>query len=839
MKTKLTLAALFALSCACFFLWEGRTAPPAKPDKISGAYEALNFLGMQRLYPHERLPARAHYAAWEKMQTAVAGRSNPVVDPWESMGPHNIGGRTLAIAFNPQNPNTMYLGSASGGLWRSYAGGFGDRAWERVETGFPVLAVSSIAFAPGDSTTLYIGTGEVYNAFLAGTGAAYRSTRGSYGIGILKSTDGGQSWQKSLDWSYDQQQGVWAVKIAPNNPNLIYAATTLGVFKSIDAGANWNQVHDVVMATDLLIHPENPNRIVVGCGNFGSPGFGLYRSLNGGLSWAKISAGVPAQYNGKIQLAMAPSDPNIIYASFGNGFSQSDGASWLCRSSDFGTQWDIRTETDYSQWQGWFAHDVAVSPNDANTLAVVGINVWKSTNGGSSLSLTAGGNEVHADCHDVLYHPTDPNIVYVATDGGLYRSNDGGNDYFGLNGGYQTVQFYNGFSNSAQDPNISFGGLQDNGSIRWNGDLTWTPVFGGDGGWSAVDQNDDSRVYVSWQGLNIQRSLNGGNSFTSITPPGNEFTVFIAPYVIAEDNADILYAGRVNVYKSVNGGSSWAVTGTGAGLDGNAILSMAISPENSNVVYAATAPIPGSTTHGVFVTVDGGGTWANITGENLPDRFPMEMTVDPTDESVAYITYSGFGAGHVFRTTDYGATWTDRSAGLPDVPTNALVVDPLFPDFIYVGNDLGVFASTDGGQSWHSYQEGLPSAVMVFDLTIAPANRKLRVATHGNGAYQRDLLDEAIAGTDEAVADVFGDKLNLFPNPMRESATLQYELRDKEQVLVRVLDGAGRQVQTLANETQAEGPHELKISRQGLSAGIYYLRIEAGGKQASRKFVVQ
>ena len=758
------------------------------------------------------------------------------------MGPHNIGGRTLALAFNPQNPNTMYLGSASGGLWRSYTAGAGTLAWERVEAGFPVLAVSSIAFAPGDSSVMYIGTGEVYNFNYAGTGAAYRSTRGSYGIGILKSTDGGRSWEKSLDWSYEQQHGVWAVKVAPSDPNIVYAATTQGVFKSMDAGAGWSQVHNVVMATDLLIHPGDPDLVVVGCGNFSSAGFGLYRTTDGGEAWAKITTGVPSQFNGKIQLGMAPGSPNVIYASFGNGFSQADGASWLCRSSNFGSSWSIKSNIDYSQHQGWFSHDVAVSPVNSNELAVVGINVWKSTNGGTSLSITAGGAAVHADCHDVAYHPTDPNIVFVATDGGLYRSDDGGNQYFPVNGGYQTVQFYNGFSNSAQDSTVAFGGLQDNGSIRWDGagSLSWTQVFGGDGGWSAVDQNNNSRVFVSWQGLNIQRSINGGDSFQSIAPSGNEFTAFIAPYVIAEDNAGIIYAGRVNVYKSEDAGDSWAVTGDGNGLDGNPILSMAISPQNSDVVYAATAPIPGTSTHGVFVTTDGGANWNNITTPNLPDRFPMDMTVDPANEAVAYIAYSGFGSGHLYRTTDYGDSWEDLSEGLPDVPANAVVVDPVFPDFIYVGNDLGVFASTDGGQDWHLFQEGLPGAIMAFDLVISPANRKLRVATHGNGAYQRELLDEPFpSGTEEATANALARSARLFPNPMQEMASLRYELDRKGWVVVQLLDGAGRVVKELSNEVLPEGIHELAVTRPGLSAGIYYVRIQAGRSQATKKLVVR
>ena len=191
---------------------------------------------------------------------------------------------------------------------------------------------------------MYIGTGEVYNVEAAGTGAAYRNTRGSYGMGILKTTDGGQTWTKSLDWSYDQQHGIWMIKIDPTNPNTVFAATTQGIYKSTDAGASWIPVLDVVMGTDVLIHPENPNIIVAACGNFASEGFGIYKSIDAGESWQQITSNLPEFFLGKIQLGLAPSNPDIIYASVGNGFSFSDGASWLCRSNDFGSNWTIQVQ---------------------------------------------------------------------------------------------------------------------------------------------------------------------------------------------------------------------------------------------------------------------------------------------------------------------------------------------------------------------------------------------------------------------------------------------------------------------------------------------------------------
>jgi hypothetical protein len=368
--------------------------------------------------------------------------SQPVVDPWTAIGPHNTGGRTLAIEFNPQNPNTVYAGSASGGLWVSYTGSAGVDAWQRIETGFPVLGVSTIEFEPNDSNVIYIGTGEVYNYFAAGTGAAYRSTRGTYGIGILKSTDGGTTWAKSLDWSldwsYNEQRGIWAIKVNPLNHNTVWAATTEGTFRSYDAGANWKQVHLVVMANDLVINPVDTSIVITGNGNFASTGFGIYRTSDGGGSWTHITSGLPNYYEGKIQLDIYKANPNIVYASIGNGFSQSNGASWLCKSVDAGVTWTLMTQQDYSKWQGWFSHDVAINQSNPDELLVIGIEIYKSTNGGLTITQQStpgltlgrppiGGPEggqtfVHSDAHDVKQHPTDTNTFYLGTDGGVFRT---------------------------------------------------------------------------------------------------------------------------------------------------------------------------------------------------------------------------------------------------------------------------------------------------------------------------------------------------------------------------------------------------------------------------------
>ncbi len=856
--------AFWALGIFATYLFWQDFPREARPVKISGAYEALNLWSAQRAYPGAVIPDVGHFAAYARARQRFHKASVAVqhVEPWAEMGPHNMGGRTLAIAFNPLNPNTIYAGSASGGLWRSYSSGRGADAWDRVATGFPLLAVSTIAIQPDDSNTIYIGTGEVYNYQSAGTGAAFRSTRGTYGIGILKTTDGGVTWQKSLDWTHNQMRGVWAIKIDPSDPNVVWAATTEGTWKSTDAGATWSQVHGVIMAMDVVIDPLNPNNVVVGCGNFASAGYGLYRTADGGATWMKISAGVPAVFNGKIQLAVKPVlFSTHIYASIGNGFSGPDGATWLCRSTDSGATWEIINTQDYSQWQGWFAHDVAVHPAPSllDEMMAGGIQVHKSTDGGTSfVQKSSGGafggpippgapegpdNYVHADVHDIQYHPTDPDMVYFATDGGVFRSRDRGETFEACNGGYQTSQFYNGFSSSTVDTNLAMGGLQDNGTIIYTGSPTWIRfVIGGDGGWTAMHRTDRNVMYGSWQFLNLLKSTNGGTTFFNTPVPGqNRITVFIAPFVIGVDNPAVIYAARDIVYKSTNGGNTWSATNGGSPLDSNPVLALAISPQTSEVVYAASAPFINRP--GVFRSVNGGAVWTNITGD-LPNRFPTDIAVHPGDPGTAYLTFSGFGSSHLFKTGDFGDTWADAGAGLPDVPANAVAIDPLYTDHLYVGNDLGVYFSPDGGQAWEAFSDGLPEAVIATSLAISPENRKLWVATHGNGAYQRGLLSPPTSIEEPATAPQQFLLSQNYPNPFNPETTIPFALSQPAGVTLKIYNARGQEVRTLLNNaSKSAGQHRVtwdgRDNRgQIVASGVYVYRLSAQGVVQSRRMVL-
>ena len=266
--------------------------------------------------------------------------------------------------------------------------------------------------------------------------------------------------------------------------------------------------------------------------------------------------------------------------------------------------------------------------------------------------------------------------------------------------------------------------------------------------------------------------------------------VFIAPFVLSPSESNILYAAGQKVYKTIDGGDNWTVTNRGNALtEGHPFLSLAVSPTNSNIVWGGTAPFVTDTDKPkLFYTRNGGRTWNEANNTKLPNRYPSDICVDPHDENSVYVTYSGYGTGHIFKSEDKGSTWLDITNNLPDLPGNAIIADPLFKDHLYFGNDMGVFVSTNGGADWEDYSQGLQDAVLVMDLKIANGVRKLFVGTHGNGAYKRGLIGQPSHLSDHS--DEIS--INVFPNPainqINFSFTEQYQ-GNKIDIRVFNIDG--------------------------------------------------
>ncbi len=847
--------------------WHTPSNEPQRPHSLHAARMTLDYLSLARSYPAQEVPEVGFQAGFEHAKDMPRAHAKHN-EGWTPLGPTNIGGRTLAVAVDPNAPETVYAGSAGGGLWRSTTGGLGPEAWEPVRTGFPVLAVAAIAIAREQAGTIYIGTGEMYGSDESHPGiSAIRTTRGSYGIGILKSTDGGTTWTKSLDWSQHQRRGVQRIAINPLRPASVWAATTDGVYRSWDAGTTWARAHDVVMATDLVINAEDTTRLFAAHGGMGSPGHGIYRSIDGGDTWDKQGiVGPNFSFQGKARLAISASDPDIVMASIGRANGRLNGfpgavspATWLVRTENGGETWITVSQVDYAAIQGWYSHTVAIHPDDPNIVWTSGqpFSAFYSDFGGRNLrsaeqqGLFIPANpatnqadaeqypHLHtwADHHDIVFHPSNPDIIFFANDGGVFRSDDGGRTLQNANGGYQTTQFFNGVSVSDTDPRFMLGGLQDNNSVIYEGQPAWRRAFGGDGGWTAMNQADNNTIYLSYQWGNIQRFLARGYvSNNSIRPPSlrNTDTNFITPYVLSPVDNRTMYFGAERVWRSSDEGNNWSLTNDARALDGNGVVSMAASHQDVNTVYVATSAKV--TRPNVFGTRDGGTTWINMT-ENLPDRMPTDLFVDPNDDRRIYVTLGGFGTPHLYRSTDGGGSWTPLDMGLPDLPAWSVTVDPAMPHHLYMGNEIGVFASTDDGASWYPLDTGLPDAIHAMDLVVSKSNRMLRVATHGHGVWEIPLATAQALATESNPPTSFS-LAPVFPNPVAATATLPLMLHERSTINVTLFDMTGREIRNVVHGSYARGTHHLHISTDGLSNGTYLLRAETSNQQASQTITV-
>ena len=830
-KTLLLLSGIFLMLSSC----NDQIDIPIEHKK-SGAAKAMEEWGLVRSYPDGRIQTRNLVKAYEAQEMYTQNRDN---DPeWEALGPKNIGGRTLCVAFHPEDENIQYIGSASGGLWKTTTAGQGVEAWERIPLGHPVLGVSSIAIDPNDPDVMYIGTGEVYNYNIAAPGVYNRLTRGSYGMGLLKTTDGGANWEKSIDWSYTDLKGVWDVVINPINTNTVFAATTEGLYRTHDAGDNWDLIYEYTMGVDIEMHPVDTNIVFVTFGGYQSPQQGVFKSEDGGDTFEAV-VDLPNDYTGKSLFSISPSNPDIMYISVGDALE----GRGLFRSDDGGDSWDLVNDANIPTYQGWFSHDVGIKPDDPNTVLWAGVETYKSTDAGANFTkktfwsawffgdVPVGGpegppNYAHADIHAIYYAPFDPNTIFMATDGGIFVSEDNGESWEGRNGGYQTQQFYARFSSSATDPNLAMGGLQDNATAIYQGDDSWVRVIGGDGMGTAIHPENSNILYGSAQNLNMRVSYNGGENFQGVfvSSAENEARNFNGPFILSPNNPNIVYAGAQRLHISENGGEDWEPTSLTL-VDAqfaNPILSIAVSPTSDDLIYVTTAPLL-SGSPGVFRSENGGGNWAKMQG--LPDRVGMEVTFQPGSPDTAYAVFSGFGSEHLYRTIDAGDTWEAIGEGLPDIPTSTVVVDPEIGSDIYVGTDLGVYASFDYGATFEPYSYPIAGAVMVMHLSISPVNRKLRIASHGMGVYQTDLRDpEVVSGTAEpsVLHASFGSP---YPNPVKDMLQIPYELEEALEVDVALINSTGQYVKMLMENTMVVGKSQLELPMSDMPKGIYYVKI--------------
>jgi len=779
-----------------------------KHERESGADKQMISWWWSRAYPEPGNISEKYYSGWLQAQALknpeqVSRRSgiNGNEDVhlfsgnWVPIGPdQTIGGRILSIAIDPQNGNNIFIGSASGGIWKTTTAGIGTNAWQPVVTGFPVLGVASIVIHPSNSNIIYAGTGEVYRSDTSNIGFNVWKARGSYGIGILKSINGGVSWSRIFTKNQSDLFGIQMLKFDPVNPNIVYACSTDGLYRSTDAGTNWIKILNKIYVSDIAINPSNSNQIIAAAGNLTNSEKGIYRSTDGGSNWVKIVSGLPSNFDGFIRLDNVAASASMIIASIGRSAGS---LNELYRSTDFGNTWSVLSNSNHCDYQFWFSHDVAINPSNTNELMMGGVPLYHYD---ISLADPTSIGGVHADIHDIEYDPSNNNLVYVACDGGMYRSSNAGASFSMINSGLQAVQFYASFAVSPFNANVMIGGLQDNGVVRYNG-AGWNAVAGGDGGPCAFHPTNSNIVFASNDARRVLRSTNGGTGFstevlTSWAFSADSRTGFMAPVAISKSDPTVMYVASDNLHKSSSSGIAGSWNGNASGSANSYIeaqhktgIALAVSATNANKLYVSTSPFAQydndvnnlhiNTPPNVFKSTNGGLGFVNIKG-TLPDRFVMDFAISPTNDDSVWIVLGGYGTSHVYVTANGGSTWTSKGTTLPDVPHNAVLLDPENPSILYVGNDLGVYMSPNNGATWYDFNNALWDATLVMDLAFT-ANDKIVAATHGKGAFISDRYANLLSASPVDFSGSCQGPYNLLKwTTGNENEVLYFELQSSD-----------------------------------------------------------
>jgi len=723
-------------------------------------------------------------------------KNSPYKDlKWQFLGPTNISGRCTDIAVvSPKGKNyTIYVGTASGGLWKTDNEG---TTWEPIFDQGPSTSIGDVAIAPSNQQIVWVGTGEA-NIF--------RSSQS--GAGVYKSTDGGKAWQHM---GLAGTQTIARIVIHPENPDVLYVAASghewtnneeRGVFKTTDGGKIWNKVlyiDEKTGAIDLVIDPKDSNTLYAATWQrmrkrWNDPrneadytGSGIYKSTDGGSTWKAINSGLPApRYRGRIGIDLCLSKPNVLYAFVDNyeptrepteaergdvyGLPSSGiikGAT-IYRSDDKGESWtlvspltpQVKQELErHSGTYGWVFGQIRVDPNDENTFYIMGVPLRVSNDGGKTFRLLRG---MHADHHGMWIDPDNSNYIVNVNDGGIVISYDRGITWRQFTNNLPVCQFFN-VACDMDTPFHVIGSMQDHGSFRAIVDLSqgrdriravqFESAPGGEGCTHAIDPTNPNIIYSSsFYGTLIRSdlSLPLAQRRKMIVPRQYENEPklrgqWLAPTIISPHNPNIIYHGMQYLFRSEDKGDTWERISPDltyntkeemGDIPYHTIFSISESPLMFGLIYVGTDDGK------VHVTKDGGKTWQEIMAGLPYQKWVSEIVASAFDLGAVYMTQNGKRdddfAPYVWKSKDYGKTWVDISKGIPLGPVNVIKEHPRNKNVLFVGTDTGVYVSTDAGSSWNVLGGNLPSTY-VHDLIIHPHENIVVIATHGRGMWALD-----------------------------------------------------------------------------------------------------
>lgn len=704
-------------------------------------------------------------------QTKVAERQARFYQPgqvWVNRGPDSmsmlnwamgrVAGRVSAFAYDPDDPQKLYLGTASGGLWISEDDGVN---WTSVLDNQGTQSIGSLAIQQGPAgqpNIIWVGTGE------QGSGCA-----GYSGIGLLKSIDGGATWQSangSGETALDVTN-VTSITVHPTQPDVILAGGQLfcqedgrafygGLYRSADAGATWTQVLPTAV-NDIIADPENPGTFYTVLGRWFNENDGVYRSTDGGVTWDRLENTIPFGTGiGRARLAMAPSDSSILYLLA----NMAGGGVHLFRTADGGDTW---AQVNDAACGGQCSYNLCIDvhPTNPDELLVGTILVSRSTDGGTTLNDITdgwGGSQlVHQDTHVVRYDRRAGNNgdrYWVGSDGGLWRSDNGGTSYANLNDQLNITQFYD-IAVHPEQADFILGGAQDNSSSRTIGNLVWeVTVVTGDGFTNLFDPLTPDVVFQTSYPFggtpSIVRSNAGGApgthrwlSMTGVTP--NEPTGWVLPMsnaVMPGDATTGMFIGTNRIYRSVNQGDNW--TPIGPAWESDRPIAFVVSERVGDNIVAMAAT---QGTNRIFISRNADAAspeWTEITSD-FPGGTVSDLALDPNNDQRIFLTRGSFNEAQFYRSDNGGQNWTPLGNGLPNVPANTVAVDPIQAGRVFVGNDIGVFVSVDAGANFEPFMAGLPMGMMISDLEIDDDPYWLTLGSYGRGAWQIGLSAEQVS----------------------------------------------------------------------------------------------
>jgi len=692
---------------------------------------------------------------------------------WKALGPKVQGGRIESIECPAPGSSTIYVGVGAGNLWKSVNNG---TTWEAIFENESAFAIGDVSIAPSDSNIVWVGTGEVLMA------------RSSFaGTGVFKSVDGGKSWR---NMGLTDSHHVARVLIDPEDCDTVYVGALghsytyneeRGVFKTVDGGQSWEKVlyiSEKVGVVEVLMDPEDRRTLYAvawerdrkAWNNVESgEGSGIYKTTDAGATWERLEGGLPRGENvGRFGIAIAGSDPKIVYALLDNRAMRPEGKrpvmGEVYRSADKGRTWNKMNEDFLPATIGYDFCLVRVSPDDVNEIYICGNVLLRSKDGGRGYERVGGkvihllpskAKSVHVDNHAMWIDPSNGDRLLLGTDGGFYMSYDRGATWLHFNN-MPIGEFY-AIVLDHDEPYKIWGGTQDNGSLYGTskeglieGVETWTHVVGGDNYFTRVDPTDENTIYYEYQFGGLQRrDLRAGKN-KGIKPKakkGEERLRYnwMTPYIISHHNPFTLYCGSNKLFKSINRGDGWrAVSGDlttnpGPEKQGDVpygtITTISESPVKAGMLYVGTDD------GNIHVTSDDGVGWTKISDE-LADKWVSRVVASRHEAERVYATLTGyreddFGA-YVFVSEDSGGTWEAIASNLPGESVNVIREDPNDGDILYLGTDLGIYVSLDGGGKWESLCNGLPT-VSVHDIAIHAGEDELVIGTHGRSAFVLDI----------------------------------------------------------------------------------------------------